>query len=264
MEQQIIIDLSQTPHLVRQAFIPHLLIYCMSNSPLMADTLHVEETELFPDDLLTSLHSLETLMDSIKEEVAAIDKERYASSVITDLLYTDDEDVYTKHRLEEEEKYPIVDDENQEDMKEKARKTTQEKSETESNKQYVETRINYERVSVLGRQISTTSSNNVNYPSDKAFHSVILENSGESNAYTSLTKIAASQNLKIEVKEYENWGGGGMYVESINGIKNGNNDYFWEYIVNGKIPDIAADKIQLHSGDLIEWRLLKKGTSPCG
>ncbi len=56
--------------------------------------------------------------------------------------------------------------------------------------------------------------------------------------------------LQLIVKEYP---GLGVLVESMNGKTNGADDKYWQYTVNGVMPEVGADALQLHDGDVVEW-----------
>lgn len=44
----------------------------------------------------------------------------------------------------------------------------------------------------------------------------------------------------------------GVMVTSINGLKNSDGEY-WLYSVNGRQPDVAADKYETKNGDKVLW-----------
>jgi len=46
----------------------------------------------------------------------------------------------------------------------------------------------------------------------------------------------------------------GVFIESINGVKNGTDGRYWQYWVNDKLGEVAADKKEIKGGDKIEWR----------
>ncbi len=64
------------------------------------------------------------------------------------------------------------------------------------------------------------------------------------------TLNAEDPQLELSTKEYS---GLGILVESIHGNKNGTDNKYWQYKVNGVMPQIGADKFELNNGDLIEW-----------
>lgn len=49
----------------------------------------------------------------------------------------------------------------------------------------------------------------------------------------------------------------GIFVESIIGIKNGQDGLYWQYYVNDKLGEVAADKKEVKAGDKVEWRFEK-------
>lgn len=67
-----------------------------------------------------------------------------------------------------------------------------------------------------------------------------------------LLKKAKEINYEVTTKTYDF----GLMVESINGIKNGAEN-FWSYSINGKMGSIAADKFILKDGDKVEWKFTK-------
>ena len=56
--------------------------------------------------------------------------------------------------------------------------------------------------------------------------------------------------LQLSVKEYS---GLGILVEGMYGQKNGKDNKYWQYKVNGVMPQIGADQLKLKSGDSVEW-----------
>lgn len=57
-------------------------------------------------------------------------------------------------------------------------------------------------------------------------------------------------NVRLVTKEYP---GLGTLVESIGGIANGENGEYWQYNINGEMPQIGADQLQVENGDVIDW-----------
>lgn len=62
------------------------------------------------------------------------------------------------------------------------------------------------------------------------------------------------KNLVLMTKEYS---GLGILVEGMGGNKNGDDNRYWQYFVNGLMPQIGADKFELQNGDFVEWRFEK-------
>jgi len=54
------------------------------------------------------------------------------------------------------------------------------------------------------------------------------------------------------------------YVDSINGVRDGDKNRFWEFYVNGKIGTTSVDKQKLDEGDIVEWRLAEEKPGGCG
>lgn len=57
--------------------------------------------------------------------------------------------------------------------------------------------------------------------------------------------------LKLETQTYE---GLGTLVTSMKGLKNGTQDQYWQYEVNGVMPQIGADQYPLKNRDEIVWQ----------
>ena len=55
-----------------------------------------------------------------------------------------------------------------------------------------------------------------------------------------------------------------MYVESINGIRDGKDGYFWEFFINGEIGKMSIDKQTIKPDDKIEWKLQNEERGICG
>ena len=73
--------------------------------------------------------------------------------------------------------------------------------------------------------------------------------------------------LLIEFKEkldfsvtYTYWKGyDAMFVDSINGTQNGENNMWWQFYVNGVYGEIASDKKEIFDDDIVEWRFEEPG-----
>jgi hypothetical protein len=61
---------------------------------------------------------------------------------------------------------------------------------------------------------------------------------------------AQDPNLRLSIKEYV---GMGALVEGMHGIKNGTDKKYWQYKVNGVMPQVGAGALPLKNGDSIEW-----------
>ena len=67
--------------------------------------------------------------------------------------------------------------------------------------------------------------------------------------YQTLEMVAGNEGYQITTKQYKY----GLMVEEINRLKNTPEKY-WLYSVNGNPGKIAADRYQLNSGDIVEWK----------
>lgn len=56
--------------------------------------------------------------------------------------------------------------------------------------------------------------------------------------------------LELETKQYDI----GLFIESIDSVKNGQDGKYWLYYVNNQAPSVAADKMNLEPGDRVEFR----------
>lgn len=61
---------------------------------------------------------------------------------------------------------------------------------------------------------------------------------------------AEDPQLQLTSKTYS---GLGTLVESMQGMTNGDQNQYWQYKVNGVMPQIAAGQYELRDGDSIEW-----------
>ncbi len=62
---------------------------------------------------------------------------------------------------------------------------------------------------------------------------------------------ATDPSLQLVTKEYS---GLGTLVESMHGIRNGTDNKYWQYTVNGIMPQVGADAYIPVPGEVIEWR----------
>ncbi len=76
-------------------------------------------------------------------------------------------------------------------------------------------------------------------------------NSDSSSVFEALLDYGKSNNIEIK---YNNNYEFGVFIESIGGIKNGDNGKYWQYYVNNKLGDVASDKKTITMSDIVEWR----------
>jgi len=75
--------------------------------------------------------------------------------------------------------------------------------------------------------------------------------SEDSTVFSLLEELSQRENFEVESTLYE---GMGVFVESIDGVRNGTQDKYWQYWVNNELPQVASDKMQIKKNDVIEWR----------
>lgn len=73
----------------------------------------------------------------------------------------------------------------------------------------------------------------------------------DETALSMLEKLAAGEDgFNLQTEEYA---GLGTLVTGIGDTLNGSDDKYWQYKVNGVMPEISADKMKVRAGDTIEW-----------
>jgi len=91
---------------------------------------------------------------------------------------------------------------------------------------------------------------------------IIQYANGQINSYSFTTEnstvlgclIMASEIGEFNIKStyYEEYDS--TLIEEINNVKNGEDDKYWQFYLNGEYPPIGADKCYVENGDLIEWK----------
>ncbi len=79
-----------------------------------------------------------------------------------------------------------------------------------------------------------------------------IEIYGTSTVFALLEELVNKENFEIKTTFYPEMG---VFVESINGLRGGTDNKWWQYWVNGKLSEVAADKKQVKAKDIIEWKL---------
>lgn len=59
--------------------------------------------------------------------------------------------------------------------------------------------------------------------------------------------------INLETKSYDM----GIFIEAIGESKNGEDQKYWLYYVNGEMPMVSADKKELKAGDRVEFKFEK-------
>ncbi len=110
--------------------------------------------------------------------------------------------------------------------------------------------------------------NPIFYNQQWTYQRLFIDNEKETSVYRLTQESAERNNFDVEVREDEMFGT--KYVESIGGIRDGDNDRYWEYwIVDGntgekRIGERAIDRQALRKNEFVEWRLAKEQEHGCG
>lgn len=72
-------------------------------------------------------------------------------------------------------------------------------------------------------------------------------------AFDLLKEKTEESGLSLETKSYDI----GIFIEKIGEKKNGENEKYWMYYVNGELPMVSSDKYELRSGDKVEFKFEK-------
>ena len=78
-----------------------------------------------------------------------------------------------------------------------------------------------------------------------------LEVFQNSTVFSLLEELAEKENLIIESSSYPEMG---VFVESIDGLKGGADNKWWQYWINEVLGEVAADKKEAKAEDVIEWK----------
>jgi hypothetical protein len=73
-------------------------------------------------------------------------------------------------------------------------------------------------------------------------------------AFGFTSKISEVNSLSLA---YEEYAGLGVLVTEIGDKKNGEDNKYWQYWVNGVSPEVGAGNYKIQKGDVIEWKFLK-------
>jgi len=77
-----------------------------------------------------------------------------------------------------------------------------------------------------------------------------MEGSKRSTVFSLLGELSQRENFRITSKHYDF----GVFVESIDGAYNGDENRYWQYWVNDKLGEVASDKKDVKAGDRVEWK----------
>ena len=62
-----------------------------------------------------------------------------------------------------------------------------------------------------------------------------------------------AEELSLETKTYDI----GIFIEAIGDKKNGEDGKYWLYYINGEMPMVSADNLEIKSGDKVEFKFEK-------
>ena len=102
---------------------------------------------------------------------------------------------------------------------------------------------NQEEVNKQTDEISEKKENVISYSFDA--------NDKDATVFSGLLNYGEENNIEVE---YNNNYSSGVFIESIAGIKNGDDGKYWLHYVNNTLGDVSADKKILEAGDEVEWR----------
>lgn len=83
----------------------------------------------------------------------------------------------------------------------------------------------------------------------------ILHKGEKQTVFDILKDLSKTKNFKLEYNY--NFPKLGVLIDSIDGVKSGTGGKWWQYWVNDKLGEVAADKKEINAGDKVEWRFEK-------
>lgn len=107
--------------------------------------------------------------------------------------------------------------------------------------------------------LSTPTQSTANYqvkvivsaPNENLLLEYEAKNEMDYQAFSVLKEALEQNNIPLKVENYDF----GVFVKSINGLES-SNEKSWIYFVNGESGQVAADKMKLKTGDLVEWKYI--------
>lgn len=89
----------------------------------------------------------------------------------------------------------------------------------------------------------------INFGQDQV-KSFTLEFLPEKTVYNLLEELANQNKINLETKQYDL----GILIEAIDGIKNGQDNKYWLYYVNGQMAPVGVTERKVSPDDKIEFR----------
>jgi len=78
-----------------------------------------------------------------------------------------------------------------------------------------------------------------------------IEISQDSTVFSLLEALSQREKFEVDSTFYKEMG---IFVETIDAMKNGIEGKYWQYFVNDKLGEVAADKKTIKESDQVEWR----------
>lgn len=98
---------------------------------------------------------------------------------------------------------------------------------------------------------STTATSTVTLSVDHVFTKTIVPiNANETVLQLLQAENAIHPSIALQTKTYK---GLGTMVTAMGGIMNGTQNEYWQYQVDGTLPQVGADALLLHPGDSVTW-----------
>ncbi|MBN2042831.1 MAG: hypothetical protein JW754_03415 [Candidatus Aenigmarchaeota archaeon] len=246
----------------------------MEKNPVPESFEKSEIILLFPDDELTEIMDPEEILKLIKmllkEDEDDDEKESYIIEILkksgilekyAELLSTNDP--YGIMRIANEIKRIYIENENKEWAMSSS--MVNEQSYTPAAEMSFEYQSrSEERDDVLNLKYEDP----IFYNQQWTYQRLFIDNEKETSVYQLTMDSARKNGVEIEITEDINFGT--KYVNSIDGIRDGENSKFWEYWVVDKttgdkrIGEVSIDQQTLKKNEFIEWRLANEQEHGCG
>jgi hypothetical protein len=95
------------------------------------------------------------------------------------------------------------------------------------------------------------------------YQRIFIQNTKEgSTVYDLTTDKSKAGSLEAKVRYDQKFNT--VYFDSLNNVRDGKDQAYWEVWVNGRIVEEALDQKHLKKGDMIEWRLANERERGCG
>jgi hypothetical protein len=99
-------------------------------------------------------------------------------------------------------------------------------------------------------EVSTEISLILNFGSEAKLQTQSIKIENDWTAFDALKKALERLDIELATKKYEQ----GIFIEAIGEKKNGDDNKYWLYYVNGKMPEVSCSKQFIKPGDKIEFK----------